>query len=132
MKKAIVSILLLGLVLLVGCMQTEYRAKPTYDDYCQSVGFEFARYTGGGAFDDYPSFECRSNDLTSQEIFGNEYQSGYYFIDQVHELGQSICDQEYKMDFDYYFEKTLHCKPKVQVQTKKYDGIQVNIGEIED
>ena len=43
------------------------------------------------------------------------------------ELGQAICEKEYKMDYDFYDDGILHCKPRPKVE--KYDGIKVKIGE---
>lgn len=42
----------------------------------------------------------------------------------IEELGQSICDQEYGLDFESYINKVLNCKPK----EISYNGISVNIG----
>ncbi len=39
------------------------------------------------------------------------------------ELGKSICEEEYEMDFESYDDKVLRCKPF----TENYDGIQVEI-----
>jgi len=47
--------------------------------------------------------------------------------DKVQELGQSICDQEYHMDFDSYQDKQLKCKPKEIKAQVQYDGIVVQI-----
>lgn len=46
---------------------------------------------------------------------------------KIQELGQSICDQEYKMDFDFYHNKKLKCKSKEIKTEKVYDGIVVQI-----
>ena len=43
------------------------------------------------------------------------------------DLGNAICDQEYKMDFDSYDDKELKCKPKEIKAEKQYDGITVQI-----
>lgn len=46
---------------------------------------------------------------------------------EIQELGQSICDQEYRMDFDSYDDKELKCKPKEIKAERQYDGIVVQI-----
>ena len=45
----------------------------------------------------------------------------------IEELGQSICEEEYGMDFDKYSyrETKLYCKPIVP--EKEYDGIVVSL-----
>ncbi len=45
---------------------------------------------------------------------------GYEYIEQ---LGQSICEEEYGMDFESYIDNTLRCKPF----TETYDGIKVEV-----
>ena len=45
------------------------------------------------------------------------------------QLGQSICDQEYDMDYKSYYNKELKCKPKVIKEEVEYDGIVIQIGE---
>ena len=49
---------------------------------------------------------------------------------QIEQLAQSICDQEYNMDFDSYDDGELTCKPKVIVEQEQYDGIVINIKEV--
>lgn len=44
-----------------------------------------------------------------------------------HELGQSICEEEYGMDFESYSSKVLECKPIADIE--QYDGIKVRIGD---
>ena len=54
----------------------------------------------------------------------------FYFDDlygDITELAQSICDQEYNMDFESYINGELTCKPKEITKQKTYDGIVVNI-----
>lgn len=46
--------------------------------------------------------------------------------DNMEELGNSICLEEYNKEFDKYEDGTLYCKDKEQVES--YDGIKVNIG----
>lgn len=43
------------------------------------------------------------------------------------ELAQSICDQEYNMDFDSYNNKELKCQPKEAKAKVQYDGIVIQI-----
>ena len=43
-------------------------------------------------------------------------------------LAQSICDQEYGMDYKSYDNKVLECQPKTIVSEEPYDGIRVRIG----
>ena len=45
--------------------------------------------------------------------------------DDVAELAQSICEQEYDMDFDKYEDGKLYCKPALV--TESYDGIKIII-----
>lgn len=45
----------------------------------------------------------------------------------VSELAQSICDQEFNMDFDTYDDGTLKCKPKDVRAEVQYDGIVIQI-----
>ena len=42
---------------------------------------------------------------------------------EIRELGQTICEEEYGMDFESYVDKTLRCKPFKE----SYDGLQVEI-----
>ena len=46
---------------------------------------------------------------------------------QIRELGQSICDQEYDMDYESYNNGVLKCKNKEEVV--EYDGIEILIGD---
>jgi len=41
----------------------------------------------------------------------------------IEQLGQSICEEEYGMDFESYQDNTLRCKPVKE----KYDGIKVEV-----
>ena len=43
--------------------------------------------------------------------------------DAVEQLGKSICEEEYGMDFESYYDNTLRCKPF----TESYDGIKVEV-----
>ncbi len=45
------------------------------------------------------------------------------------ELAQSICDQEYNMDYDSYDNGVLKCKPKEAIAEVQYDGIVIQIGD---
>ena len=45
------------------------------------------------------------------------------------ELAQSICDQEYDMDYDSYDDGVLKCKPKDNKAEVQYDGIVIQIGD---
>jgi len=49
------------------------------------------------------------------------------YENKLEQLGQSICDQEYGLDFDYYSDGILYCQPAEQIEP--YDGIQVSIGD---
>lgn len=53
-------------------------------------------------------------------VFISEFNS-------ISELGQSICDQEYNMDYQSYDNQELKCKPKEK--QKVYDGIVIQIGD---
>lgn len=46
-----------------------------------------------------------------------------WFTGDIKELGFSICDQEYGMDFESYDNKELRCKPRGD----SYDGIRIFI-----
>ncbi len=48
-------------------------------------------------------------------------------FDADNELGQSICDQEYGMDYKDYNNKELECKPKITANQTIYDGITIKI-----
>ena len=41
----------------------------------------------------------------------------------LEELGKSICEEEYGMDYQSYYKGTLKCKPF----TESYDGIKVEV-----
>ena len=45
---------------------------------------------------------------------------------EVKQLGQSICEEEYNMDFESYKDRSLKCKP--MIKEEHYDGIVVEIG----
>lgn len=62
-------------------------------------------------------------------VIGAEILFVFYISDpdRVQELGQSICHQEYNMDFDSYKDKQLKCKPKEIRAQVQYDGIVVQI-----
>ena len=47
--------------------------------------------------------------------------------DNVRELGQAICEQEYKMDFDYYSDNELACKLKSNKRYSRYDGVTIKL-----
>ncbi len=49
---------------------------------------------------------------------------------EIGELAQSICDQEYNMDYDSYDDGEITCKPKVITEQEQYDGIVINIKEV--
>ena len=49
------------------------------------------------------------------------------YDDDIEELGQSICEEEFDMDFNYYDNKELKCKPKIIKNETIYDGIVVSI-----
>lgn len=48
------------------------------------------------------------------------------YSNNIEQLAQSICDQEYDMDYDSYSNKELKCKPREQKES--YDRIVVEIG----
>ena len=59
-------------------------------------------------------------------------QSGFGLFNrpiEIKELAQSICDQEYNMDYESYDDGELTCKPKEIVEQEQYDGIVINIKE---
>ena len=49
--------------------------------------------------------------------------------EHIQELGQSICDQEYNMDYERYSDGELTCKPKEVKAEVQYDGIVIQIKE---
>ena len=64
--------------------------------------------------------------LTLGLIFGMLIGTGFtefYKNKEVKELGKSICEEEYRMDFESYYKGTLKCKPF----TESYDGIKVEM-----
>ena len=42
---------------------------------------------------------------------------------EIEQLGQSICEEEYGMDFESYYNEILKCQP----MKEQYDGIKVQI-----
>ena len=54
-------------------------------------------------------------------ISGWVYGWGNY--DMIEELGKSICEEEYGMDYESYYNDVLRCKPF----TETYDGIKVEV-----
>ncbi len=54
------------------------------------------------------------------------FLSGWGNQDDIGQLGQAICEEEYGMDYESYINEVLKCKPmKVH-----YDGIQVEVYNI--
>ena len=47
--------------------------------------------------------------------------------DDIEELGQAICEEEYDMDFDIYYDRKLKCKPKIIENKTNYDGIIIKV-----
>ena len=41
----------------------------------------------------------------------------------IEQLGQSICEEEYGMDYESYYDEVLKCQP----MKESYDGIKVQI-----
>ena len=50
-----------------------------------------------------------------------------YYEEKLEELGQSICEEEYNMDYKSYSKGDLTCKPKAIVHEMEYDGITIKI-----
>ncbi len=46
------------------------------------------------------------------------------------ELAQSICEEEYNMDYESYDDGILKCKPKEVKAEVQYDGIVIQIGDV--
>ena len=46
-------------------------------------------------------------------------------VGDIKELGQSICEEEYGMDYESYYNDVLKCKPFKE----KYDGIKVSLSK---
>ncbi len=59
--------------------------------------------------------------LIGLPLWGLIFNWGEY--EDTKQLGQSICEEEYGMDFESYINKVLKCKPF----TESYDGIKVEI-----
>ncbi len=56
------------------------------------------------------------------------YAMGDSGIDkEIKELGQSICEEEYDMEFKSYNDKELKCKDKEIEYEEQYDGITIQI-----
>ena len=51
-------------------------------------------------------------------------ENSYY--KKIEKLGQSICEEEYGMDFERYYDEVLRCKPFKE----RYDGIQVEVPKV--
>ncbi len=60
-------------------------------------------------------------------MFVGEWIYEYDDDREIEELGQSICDQEYDMDFESYNNNNLYCKNKVIANETIYDGITIKI-----
>ncbi len=58
-------------------------------------------------------------------IFTTVIASGIAEAKVAEELGQAICEEEYDLDFDSYYDKELRCKPK----GTDYDGLRVKVRE---
>ena len=43
--------------------------------------------------------------------------------ESINQLGKSICEEEYSMDYESYIDNTLRCKPFAE----SYDGIKVEV-----
>ena len=50
------------------------------------------------------------------------------YLQSIEQLAQSICDQEYNMDYKSYDDGKLTCKPKEIEYERQYDGIVIQIG----
>ena len=61
-------------------------------------------------------------------IFSLAHYADTQILEIKQELGGSICDQEYNMNFDSYDNGVLKCKPKDIKAEVQYDGIIVEIG----
>ncbi len=48
--------------------------------------------------------------------------------DDVKELGQAICEEEYNMDYKSYNNAELKCKPKETKNETLYDDIVIQVG----
>ena len=44
-------------------------------------------------------------------------------------LGSAICEEEYDMAYDTYWQGELSCKPFPNITKKSYDGISINLNE---
>jgi len=49
--------------------------------------------------------------------------SEIYYKNEIEELGKSICEEEYGMDYESYIGEVLKCKPFKET----YDGIRVEV-----
>ena len=56
-------------------------------------------------------------------ILSGAFIGDRYFIPIVEELGESICEEEYNLDFESYIDGVLICKPFKE----SYDGIKIEI-----
>ena len=63
-------------------------------------------------------------------IFFGVISIGVVLDNDISELGQSICDQEYDMDYQSYSDGKLKCKPKEIKEEVQYDGIVIQIKEV--
>ena len=55
-------------------------------------------------------------------MIGNNYDT------DGQELGQSICEEEYNMDFKSYSDGELECEGKIA--RDNYDGIKIKLNEV--
>jgi len=116
MKKMILVFGIGMLLLLTGCGGNFKSITNDASAKCASLGYDGWRFVGG-LYD--TNVECQNSETGKIQYLENNKVNSY----PVRELGQAICDQEYKQDFDYYFDGELYCKDKIN--SKKYDGILI-------
>ena len=117
-------IAVIGLLFLSGCgpmRWNEVTNEKTDGLICYLYGFDEWRYSDSNLFN--RDVDCKS--LSGKIVYSIE---DLIKESPVNQLGQAICDQQYKMDFDYYLDKTLHCITRQKSETKKYDGIEIQMG----
>lgn len=133
MKKIFLILMILTIPISSAYMESPYMKAPymkapdsdsDWKSYCKNVGYKGEGYKRIGFLANRWVY-CKNDEGRSNSW--KQYSCDKFYT-EVNELGNAICNQQYNMTFDFYFEKKLHCKPKVAKKIQSYDGIQIAIG----
>ncbi len=115
MKRIILLVGVLSLLLLSACAVRPGR-EDIKSQYCLSQGYY-----------DVSSVCDNGKGWCDWQCYGNKKESHTFDDNPVHyiKLGQAICEERYKKDFDSFDGTTLNCKAKPK--TERYDGIKIAI-----